>query len=305
MVVLVTASCPTRASSPIPRSASAERALTYMALDPGTPIQDIEVDRVFIGSWNARIEDLREAASVVAGKQVHPRVRAMVVPGSAGVKRRAEEEGLDRIFEAAGFEWRRGRLLDVPRDEPGHPPARQPQPRRPTATSRAARAAAGGRTRSALRWPLRRRWPVTSSTSARRSPWSLWREAVSPHYRARCRPRPGRRRHRPDHSEAVPEAHRALGLGRVPLLRLDQSTRPSSSTAPKPRAPRSWSPAATSAAAPRASTRPGRSRTTASRSSSRRRPGHLPHELAKVGLLRSRCPRSRSRSSWPADRAPS
>ena len=87
---------------------AAERALAYMALDPGTPIQDIEVDRVFIGSCtNARIEDLREAAGVVAGKSVHPRVRALVVPGSAGVKRQAEDEGLDRIFEAAGFEWRR------------------------------------------------------------------------------------------------------------------------------------------------------------------------------------------------------
>ncbi len=79
-----------------------------MALAPGTPIQEIEVDRVFIGSCtNARIEDLREAATVVAGKRVHPRVRAMVVPGSASVKLRAEEEGLDRVFEAAGFEWRR------------------------------------------------------------------------------------------------------------------------------------------------------------------------------------------------------
>ena len=87
---------------------AAERALAYMALEPGTPIQDIEVDRVFIGSCtNARIEDLREAAAVVAGKRVHARVRALVVPGSAGVKRQAEEEGLDRIFEAAGFEWRR------------------------------------------------------------------------------------------------------------------------------------------------------------------------------------------------------
>jgi 3-isopropylmalate/(R)-2-methylmalate dehydratase large subunit len=85
-----------------------ERALAYMDLDPGTQIQDIEVDRVFIGSCtNARIEDLREAASVVAGKRVHPRVRALVVPGSAGVKRQAEEEGLDRVFETAGFEWRR------------------------------------------------------------------------------------------------------------------------------------------------------------------------------------------------------
>jgi 3-isopropylmalate/(R)-2-methylmalate dehydratase large subunit len=88
--------------------AVAERALAYMALEPGTPIQDIEVDRVFIGSCtNARIEDLREAASVVAGKRVHPGVRALVVPGSAGVKRQAEAEGLDRVFEAAGFEWRR------------------------------------------------------------------------------------------------------------------------------------------------------------------------------------------------------
>ncbi len=78
---------------------AAERALAYMALEPGTPVQDIEVDRVFIGSCtNARIEDLREAASVVAGKHVHPRVRALVVPGSAGVKRQAEEEGLDRVF---------------------------------------------------------------------------------------------------------------------------------------------------------------------------------------------------------------
>ncbi|MBW3593058.1 MAG: 3-isopropylmalate dehydratase large subunit, partial [Actinobacteria bacterium] len=88
--------------------AALERALAYMALDPGRPIGDIALDRVFIGSCtNARIEDLRAAASVVVGKRVHPRVRAMVVPGSARVKLQAEEEGLDRIFESAGFEWRR------------------------------------------------------------------------------------------------------------------------------------------------------------------------------------------------------
>ena len=87
--------------------AAVERALAYMALEPGTHLQDIHVDRVFIGSCtNARIDDLRTAATVVAGKRVDPRVRAMVVPGSASVKRQAEEEGLDRIFEAAGFEWR-------------------------------------------------------------------------------------------------------------------------------------------------------------------------------------------------------
>jgi 3-isopropylmalate/(R)-2-methylmalate dehydratase large subunit len=85
-----------------------ERALAYMALEPGTPIKDIALDRVFIGSCtNARIEDLRTAAALIAGKRVHPQVSAMVVPGSATVKRTAEEEGLDRIFEAAGFEWRR------------------------------------------------------------------------------------------------------------------------------------------------------------------------------------------------------
>jgi 3-isopropylmalate/(R)-2-methylmalate dehydratase large subunit len=88
--------------------AAAERALTYMALEPGTPIQEIYVDRVFIGSCtNSRIEDLRAAAAVVRGRRVHPSVRAMVVPGSAQVKRQAEAEGLDRVFTAAGFEWRR------------------------------------------------------------------------------------------------------------------------------------------------------------------------------------------------------
>ena len=87
--------------------AAAERALAYMALEPGTPMRDIRVDRVFIGSCtNSRIEDLRAAAEIVRGKRVHPSVTALVVPGSAQVKRQAEQEGLDRVFEAAGFEWR-------------------------------------------------------------------------------------------------------------------------------------------------------------------------------------------------------
>jgi 3-isopropylmalate/(R)-2-methylmalate dehydratase large subunit len=88
--------------------AALERALSYMALEPGTPLLDIPLDRVFIGSCtNSRIEDLRAAAAVVAGRRVHPRVRALVVPGSAAVKLQAEEEGLDHVFEQAGFEWRR------------------------------------------------------------------------------------------------------------------------------------------------------------------------------------------------------
>jgi 3-isopropylmalate/(R)-2-methylmalate dehydratase large subunit len=93
---------------PEPADEGDERALAYMALEPGTPIAEITVDRVFIGSCtNSRIEDLRAAAAVVRGKHVHPNVRAMVVPGSARVKVQAEEEGLDRVFTAAGFEWRR------------------------------------------------------------------------------------------------------------------------------------------------------------------------------------------------------
>jgi 3-isopropylmalate/(R)-2-methylmalate dehydratase large subunit len=86
---------------------SVVRALRYMALEPGTPIKEIAIDRVFIGSCtNARIEDLRAAAEVAAGRHVADGVRAMVVPGSAKVKLQAEREGLDRIFERAGFEWR-------------------------------------------------------------------------------------------------------------------------------------------------------------------------------------------------------
>jgi 3-isopropylmalate/(R)-2-methylmalate dehydratase large subunit len=86
---------------------TAERALTYMGLEAGTPITDVALDRVFIGSCtNSRIEDLRRAASVVDGRRVAGSVRAMVVPGSAQVKAQAEAEGLDRIFEGAGFEWR-------------------------------------------------------------------------------------------------------------------------------------------------------------------------------------------------------
>ncbi|MFS8543096.1 MAG: hypothetical protein LOD91_04565, partial [Limnochordales bacterium] len=86
---------------------AAERALEYMGLEPGTPIQEIRIDRVFIGSCtNARLDDLRAAAAVVKGRRVAPHVRAMVVPGSQWVKKQAEKEGLDQIFKAAGFEWR-------------------------------------------------------------------------------------------------------------------------------------------------------------------------------------------------------
>ncbi|CAA9358870.1 MAG: 3-isopropylmalate dehydratase large subunit [uncultured Microvirga sp.] len=86
---------------------SKQRALDYMGLVPGQKITDIPVERVFIGSCtNGRIEDLRAVAAVVAGRQVNPAVNAMIVPGSGLVKMQAEAEGLDKVFVAAGFDWR-------------------------------------------------------------------------------------------------------------------------------------------------------------------------------------------------------
>jgi 3-isopropylmalate/(R)-2-methylmalate dehydratase large subunit len=108
MVVEVTDSVPDPATidSPAAREA-AERALAYMALEPNTPMRDIPLDRVFIGSCtNSRVQDLREAAAMVEGRRVADSVRAMVVPGSARVKTEAEAEGLDEVFRGAGFDWR-------------------------------------------------------------------------------------------------------------------------------------------------------------------------------------------------------
>jgi 3-isopropylmalate/(R)-2-methylmalate dehydratase large subunit len=105
---------PLSASVPDPESysdpsarAAAERALTYMALEPGTPMRQVKVDTVFIGSCtNGRIEDLRAAAEVVQGRHKHPDLRVMVVPGSARVRLQAEQEGLDVVFKEFGAEWR-------------------------------------------------------------------------------------------------------------------------------------------------------------------------------------------------------
>ncbi len=108
MVVDVTGKVPDPSSfaDPLVRAA-AERALEYMGLVPGTPITEIKIDRVFIGSCtNSRLHDLMTAAAVVKGRKVAPGVRAMVVPGSQQVKAAAEALGLDRIFKEAGFEWR-------------------------------------------------------------------------------------------------------------------------------------------------------------------------------------------------------
>ncbi len=108
MVVQVTDEVPDpeRLDSPADRD-SAERALAYMDLRPGTPMTEIPLERVFIGSCtNSRISDLREAAAMIDGRRVADDIRAMVVPGSAQVKAEAESEGLDEVFQSAGFEWR-------------------------------------------------------------------------------------------------------------------------------------------------------------------------------------------------------
>ncbi|MBB5752554.1 3-isopropylmalate dehydratase large subunit [Prosthecomicrobium pneumaticum] len=104
----ITAAVPDPDAEPDPeRRARMRRSLAYMGLEPGRRLDEIPIDRVFIGSCtNGRIEDLRLAARVVAGRSVAPTVQAIVVPGSAGVRLQAEAEGLDRIFRAAGFEWR-------------------------------------------------------------------------------------------------------------------------------------------------------------------------------------------------------
>ena len=108
MVVKVTEKVPTVESFKTDADRrAAQRALEYMGLKGGTPIQDIPIDYVFIGSCtNSRIEDLRAAAAVVKGKKKSPKVQAIVVPGSAIVKKQAEAEGLHKIFTEAGFEWR-------------------------------------------------------------------------------------------------------------------------------------------------------------------------------------------------------
>jgi 3-isopropylmalate/(R)-2-methylmalate dehydratase large subunit len=107
-------SAPLDASVPDPQSiadpaerATAQRSLSYMDLEPGTPLREIEVDTVFVGSCtNGRLEDLRAAAAVLRGRKVADRVRMLVVPGSMQVRAQAEDEGLDAVFIAAGAQWR-------------------------------------------------------------------------------------------------------------------------------------------------------------------------------------------------------
>jgi 3-isopropylmalate/(R)-2-methylmalate dehydratase large subunit len=107
-VIGITEAVPDPAAEPDRvRRQAMQRALDYMDLDANTPIQSVKIDRAFIGSCtNGRIEDLRDAARILANRRIAGHVRAMVVPGSGEVRRAAESEGLDKIFMQAGFEWR-------------------------------------------------------------------------------------------------------------------------------------------------------------------------------------------------------
>ncbi len=137
------------------------RALEYMGLEAGTPIADIPLDKVFIGSCtNSRIEDLRAAAEWSAGRRVADNMirLAMVVPGSGLVKQQAEAEGLDKVFVEAGFEWREpGCSMCLAMNEIDWNRA-SAAPLRPTVISKGARDRAAVPTWSARRWLLQRRW---------------------------------------------------------------------------------------------------------------------------------------------------
>ena len=265
---------------PEPSTETDERSLVYMGLEAGTPIAELKLDRVFIGSCtNARIGDLRAAAEMVKGRKVASDVRRDGRPRlPAGAPRRPRREGLDEIFRAAGFDWRTAgcsMCLGMNPDILGAGRALrvdlQPQLRGPPGPRRA------HPPRLARRWPPRPRSRATSSTSGSGTSMDAVKVISGPVTSLDAR----RRRHRPDHPQAVPQADRAHRLRRVPVLRLGAGAR----LVACPRT-RSSPPARTSAAARAASTRPGRCRTTASRRSSRRRFADIFFSnCTKIGLL--------------------
>ncbi|EUA90432.1 3-isopropylmalate dehydratase, large subunit [Mycobacterium ulcerans str. Harvey] len=133
---------------------AAEKALAYMDLEPGKAMRDIAVDAVFVGSCtNGRIEDLRVVAEVLRGRKVAPGVRMLIVPGSMRVRAQAEKEGLGEVFTVAGAEWRQAGCSMCLGMNPDQLAPGSAVRRRPTATSRGARARAGGHIWSRRRWP--------------------------------------------------------------------------------------------------------------------------------------------------------
>ena len=246
----------------------AEKALEYMALEAGTPMREVKVDTVFVGSCtNGRIEDLRLAAEIIKGRTVDKDTRLLVVPGSVRVRMQAEDEGLDIVFKEAGGEWRGAGLLDVPRHEPRPAHARaSAAPRRPTATSRDARARAGA--------PTSCRCPVAAATAVRgtlSSPADLdtagglsHGEVHHPHRRRRPAATQ-QRRHRPDHPGGLPQARHAHRLRGRTVRCLAQRRELRAQPAGVRRGHRARRRSGLRDRAPHASTPCGRCRTTASR----------------------------------------
>ena len=215
------AACPRPTSSTRPPTATRSSARShYMGLEAGTPIEEIRLDRVFIGSCtNSRIGDLRAAAAVIRGRRVADGVNAMVVPGSAQVSAQAEAEGLDEVFRAAGFDWRSAgcsMCLGM------NPDILAPGERCASTSNRnfEGRQGRGGRTH--LVSPGDGRGGGDRGAFRRHPQLGADHGADHHHRRRRLRPRPRRRRHRPDHPQAVPQADRANRLRRVPVLRLGE-----------------------------------------------------------------------------------
>ena len=232
-----------------------------MALEAGTPMREIKVDTVFVGSCtNGRIEDLRLAAEIIEGRHVDKDTRLLVVPGSVRVRLQAEDEGLDVIFKEAGAEWRGAgcsMCLGM------NPDTLEPGERSASTSNRnfEGRQGKGGRTHLVS-------VPVAAATAVRgtlSSPADLepsrggLTDGRVHHAHRRRRPAaPQQRRHRPDHPGGLPQAGHPHRLRGRPVRRLAQRPRLRAQPSGVRRAARCWSPAPTSAPARRASTPCGR-----------------------------------------------
>jgi 3-isopropylmalate/(R)-2-methylmalate dehydratase large subunit len=197
---------------------AAERALAYMDLQPGTALRDVAVDTVFLGSCtNGRMEDLRAAADVLRGRKVADGVRAMVVPGSMLVKLQAEQEGLDEVFRAAGFDWRNAgcsMCLGM------NPDILAPGERSASTSNRNFEGRQGRGARTHLVSPEVAAATAVVGRLAAPADGGLGHEAVHHPHRTGRVAAPQRRGHRPDHPQRLAQARRAHGVRRGPVQRV-------------------------------------------------------------------------------------